>query len=144
MCFYVFQCIWRYLNVSIDIVIGISPPYSHRNVFAMRTHTHICFSLSTMITFLTCFTTIVFYHLFVSIFIQSIKKITYQSLFFKFIHPPTFHIPPSTFHVVIGCVEHSGAQVLISRILYAHSQSFYLDKIASKIDEWNIHVLHKF
>jgi hypothetical protein len=58
ICFNVFWCIWKYLNVFIDIIIGISPSYSHKNIFAMRTHVHICFLLSTMTTFLICYTTI--------------------------------------------------------------------------------------
>jgi hypothetical protein len=48
--FNVFQCVEKDLNVYIDIVIGISPSYSHCNVFAMCTHIHVCFSLSTMTT----------------------------------------------------------------------------------------------
>jgi hypothetical protein len=63
VCFNVLQCIsmrLKYLNIFIDIVIGISTLYSNCNVFAMRTYIHICFSLSTMTTFLTCYTTILF------------------------------------------------------------------------------------
>jgi hypothetical protein len=58
--FNVFQCVKKYLNAFINIVIGISPSYSYCNVFAMHTYVHICFSLSTMTTFLTCCTTILF------------------------------------------------------------------------------------
>ena len=39
------------------------------------------------------------------------EKIAYQSLLFTYTHHLTFHIPHSTFPVIIGCVEHSGAQV---------------------------------
>jgi hypothetical protein len=58
--FNVFLCVWKYLNVFINIVIGISPSYFHSNVFAMCTLVHIHFSLSTMTTFLTCYTTTFF------------------------------------------------------------------------------------
>jgi hypothetical protein len=60
-CIYnIFQCISMHLNVFINIVIGISPPYSHCNVFTMHTHVDIYFLQYTVITFLICYTTIFF------------------------------------------------------------------------------------
>jgi hypothetical protein len=61
-CIYsVFQFIYNVFNVFTDIVIVISPPHSHFNVYAMCTYLHICFSLSMMIPFPTCFTSILFF-----------------------------------------------------------------------------------
>ena len=48
------------MNVFIGIVIEISPSYFHCNVFAISIPVHICFSLSTMSTFLMCYTTTLF------------------------------------------------------------------------------------
>jgi hypothetical protein len=71
-CIYnVIQCIsnvlivyLRYISMCFNeftyIVIGISPSHSCYNIFAVRIHLHICFSLSTMTTFLTCSTIILF------------------------------------------------------------------------------------
>jgi hypothetical protein len=84
--FNAFQCVWKYLNVFINIAIGISPSYSNCNVFAMRTHVHIYFSLSTMTTFLTCYTTT----LFSSIPIDSFQ-LSYN-LWKNYISILTFHI----------------------------------------------------
>jgi hypothetical protein len=109
MHFNVFECIYRHCN-------WISPSHSHCSVFAMHTHLHICFSLYTMTPFPTCYTTtFLFFHAHwpIPTFIQSIL---------------TFHVytitPHSTFHVVTGCAEHSGAQVF-------HSWLFYMQYILS-------------
>jgi hypothetical protein len=115
VCFNVFQCVWMYFNVFECIYWHcnwISPSLSHCNVFAIHTHLHIFFSLYTMIPFPTCYTTtFLFFHSRWSIltFIQSIL------IFHVYTSP---HIPHSTFYVVTGCVEHSGAQVIYS-IMYA-------------------------
>jgi hypothetical protein len=58
----VFEYLSVYLNVFIDIIIGISPSHFHCNVFAIYTHLYICFLLSTMTPFPTCFTTTLFSH----------------------------------------------------------------------------------
>jgi hypothetical protein len=47
----VFEYLSMYLNIFINIVIGISPTYSHYNVFAISTHLYVFFSLSTMTPF---------------------------------------------------------------------------------------------
>ena len=64
-----------YFNVFINTIIGISPSHVHCNVSAMHTHLHICFSLYTMTSFPTYYTTtFLFFHAHWSIptFIQSI------------------------------------------------------------------------
>jgi hypothetical protein len=99
----VFQCVWKFLNVFISIVIGISPSHPHCNVFAMRTHIYICFSLSTMTTFLTCYTTTLFSPIPIdlsSTFIQSMKKLHINPYFSRL-----YITPHSTFHVVTGCAS---------------------------------------
>jgi hypothetical protein len=58
----VFECLSIYLNVFTNIIIGISPSNFHYIVFAMCIHLYICFSLSTMTPFPTCFTTTLFSH----------------------------------------------------------------------------------
>jgi hypothetical protein len=94
------------LNMFTNIVIGISPLHSHYNIFVMCTHIYICFSLSTMTPFPTCFITILFspislihfnFHTFY-------KNITYQFLFFMFIHHPTFQIPHYMLSVVVWSI----------------------------------------
>jgi hypothetical protein len=85
----------------------ISPSLSHCNVFAMHTHLHIFFSLYSMTPFPTCYTTTFFFfhfHWSIPTFIQSILT------FHVYTSP---HFPHSTFYVVTGCAEHSGAQVYI-------------------------------
>jgi hypothetical protein len=67
----VFEYLSMYLNVFTNIIIGISPLHSHYNIFAMCTHLYICFSLSTMTPFPTCFTTILFYHIPIDPFLLS-------------------------------------------------------------------------
>jgi hypothetical protein len=99
----VFECIYQHCN-------WISPSLSHCNVFATHTHLHIFFSLYTMTPFPTCYTTtFLFPHSRWSIptFIQSI-------LTFHIYTSP--HIPHSTFYVVTGCAEHSGAQVIFRNV----------------------------
>jgi hypothetical protein len=118
-CIYkMFQCISMCLNVFLDIVIGISPSHSHCNIFAMHI-LHIFFSLYTMTPFPTCYTTtLLFFHSRWSIqtFIQSILTFHVYT---------SFHIPHSTFYVVTGCAEHSGAQVFISIFIF-YSHIFHL------------------
>jgi hypothetical protein len=97
ICFNVFQCIKKNLNVFINIVIGISPLHSHCNVITMHTHIRICFSLSTMITFLTCYTTTFFSPIFIDLFqfIQFMKRL-HINLYFSRL----YITPHSIFHVV--------------------------------------------
>jgi hypothetical protein len=97
VCFNVFHCISMCLNV--DIVIEILPSHSHCNVFTMHTHLHIFFSLYTMTSFPTCYTTTLLFFPFPLIrsnFHKIYKKITYQSLLHIYTSP---HIPCSTFHI---------------------------------------------
>jgi hypothetical protein len=101
----VFQYIYRHCN-------WILPSLSHCNVFAMHTYLHIFFSLYTMTPFPTCYTTTFFFFHFrwsIPTFIQSILT------FHVYTSP---HIPHSTFYVITGCAEHSGAQVIFR--LHAH------------------------
>jgi hypothetical protein len=101
VCFNVFQCVWMYLST----LYWISPSLSHCNVFAMHTHLQVFFSLYTMTPFPTCYTTtFLFFHSrwYIPTFIQS-------TLTFHVYTSP--HIPHSTFYVVSGCAEQSGAQV---------------------------------
>jgi hypothetical protein len=42
-----------HINVHTNTIIGISPSYSHYNVFAICTYLHISFSLSAMTPFPT-------------------------------------------------------------------------------------------
>jgi hypothetical protein len=56
----VVKFISMYFNVFSNVVIGILPSHSHYNNFAMRIYLHICFSLSTMTSFLTCSSTTFF------------------------------------------------------------------------------------
>jgi hypothetical protein len=118
VCFNLFQCISMCLNVFIDIVIGISPLHSHRNVFAMHTHLQIFFSVYTMTPFPTCYTTIIFFpfHWSIPTFIQSIKKLHINPYFSHLYITPhsTFHIPHSTFHIITNCVEHSELKYIFS------------------------------
>jgi hypothetical protein len=106
--FNVFQCISMYLNVFNYIIIEISLSHFHYNDLAMNTHLHIFFftiyndSLSEMLYHYTLFSRS---HWFIPTFIQSLK-ILHTSYYFS----PLYIIPQSIFHVVIGCVEHSGAQ----------------------------------
>jgi hypothetical protein len=86
VCFNVFHYISMYMNVFIDIPIGILPLYCHCNVFTMHIHLRICFSLYTMTSFPTCYTTTLLF------FIQSIKKL-HINHYFMSVHHPTFHIP---------------------------------------------------
>jgi hypothetical protein len=119
-----FQCIsmcLNYLIVFIDIVIGISPSNSHCNIFAMRIHVHICFSLTTMTTFLTCYTTTFFSSIPIDLFQLSYNlKKNYISILIFYIYTslhnphPTSHIPYCTFDFVTSCVENSEAQVLLN------------------------------
>jgi hypothetical protein len=51
----VFQYIWTSFNVFNDTIIEISPSHSHFNVFAIRTYQYICFSISIITLFPTCF-----------------------------------------------------------------------------------------
>jgi hypothetical protein len=95
MYFNVFQCIWKYLNVFINIVIGVSPSYSHCNVFAMRTYIHIYFSLSTMTTFLACYTTILFSPISIDLFQLSYNLWKNYIIIFTFHIYITPHIPHS-------------------------------------------------
>jgi hypothetical protein len=109
----VFECIYWHCN-------WISPSLSHCNVFAVHIHLHIFVSLYTMTPFPTCYTTtFLFFHSCwsIPIFIQSILTChVYTSP----------HIPYSTFYVVTGCMEHSGAQVLIftNHIFPTHSLKY--------------------
>jgi hypothetical protein len=84
--FNVFQCIWKYLNVFINIVIGILPSCSHCNVFAMSTDAHIYFSLSKRMTSLTWYTTTLFSPIPIDLFQLSYK------LWKNYIWILTFHI----------------------------------------------------
>jgi hypothetical protein len=101
-----------YLNVFINIIIGISPSHSHCNVFAMHTHLHIFFS---------------------TLYNDSLPNMLYHYIpFFPFplIHSnfhtiyPYFHvytspqIPHSALHVITNCAEHSGAQVFLFIYLF--------------------------
>jgi hypothetical protein len=96
-CIYsLFQCISMCLNVFINIVIE----FHHH--FLIVTFLP---CLYTMISFPTCYTTtFLFFHSRWSIptFIQSILTFHVQT---------SPHIPHSTFYVITGCAEHSGAQV---------------------------------
>jgi hypothetical protein len=116
-CIYsMFQCIIMCLNVFIDIVIGISPSHSHCNVFAMHIHLHIFIALNIMIHFPTCYITTLFFfhfHWFIPAFIQSMKNLHINPYTSK--HHSAFHVPHSTFHIVIGCAEHSEAQDFFPR-----------------------------
>jgi hypothetical protein len=101
--FNIFQCVWKYLNVFIDIIIGISPSYSHCNVFTMCTHIHICFSLSTMTTFLSCYITTFFSPIPINLFQLSYNlwKNYISSFHFMSINHPAFHIPHSMSSLVV-------------------------------------------
>jgi hypothetical protein len=104
------------LNVFIDIVIEF---HHHFLIvtFLPSTPTYNFFSsLYTMTPFPTCYTTtFLFFHSRWSIptFIQSIIT------FHVYTSP---HIPHSTFYVVTGCAEHSGAQVFILNINHNEEQ----------------------
>jgi hypothetical protein len=101
-CIYsMFQCISMCLNVFINTVIEF---HHHFLIVTFLPCIHIYFSLYTMASSPTCYTsTFLFSHSGWSIptFIQSIL---------------TFHVhtspPHSTFYVVTSCTEHSGAQVI--------------------------------
>jgi hypothetical protein len=107
--FNVFHCISMCLNVFTDIIIRILPSHSHCNVFIMHTHLHIFFStlhndsLSNMLYHYIIFFPFSLIH---SNFNTIYEKITYQPLLHVDTSP---HIPHPTFHVVIGCTEHSRA-----------------------------------
>jgi hypothetical protein len=133
ICFNVFQCIKKNLNVFINIVIGISPLHSHCNVITMHTHIRICFSLSTMITFLTCYTTTFFSPIFIDLFqfIQFMKRL-HINLYFSRL----YITPHSIFHVVTSWAEHSRAQVIFKENCYvgsAYSQCFIKDHLLKKL-----------
>jgi hypothetical protein len=115
VCFNVFHYVWKYLSIFIDIVIGISPSYSHCNVFAIHTHLHICISLSTLTTFLTCYTSTLFSPISIDLFQLSYNLCYISILTFHVYTSP--HIPHPTFHVITGCAEHSGAQVNFFNLL---------------------------
>jgi hypothetical protein len=108
MHYSMFQCISMCLNVFINIVIE----FHHHTLIVTflpctPTYTFVFYS-KTMTPFPTCYTTTFhFFHAHWSIptFIQSI---------FTFHIYTSPHIPHSTFHVVIGCAEHRGAQVIFS------------------------------
>jgi hypothetical protein len=114
--FNVFQCIGKCLNVFINIVIGVSPSYFHCNVFAMCTHVHIHFSLSTMTTFLTCYTTTLFFSIPINLFqlLYNLWK-NYISIF-------TFHIYiiPHILHSMSSLVVRSIAQ---PKLCFLHFKS---------------------
>jgi hypothetical protein len=108
---YPFECIWMYLDVFIDIIIRISPSYSHCNVFAMRTYVHICFSLPTMTTFLTCYTTTLFSPIPIDLFQLSynlwknyISILTFHIYTSPHIPHPTFYIPHSMSSLVVRSI----------------------------------------
>jgi hypothetical protein len=105
ICFNVFHCIWMYLNVFINIVIGILPSHSHCNVFTMYTHLYIFISLYTMTSFPTCYTiTLSFFHPFQLLYnlwknyisiLTSCQYITPHSM---------FHIPHSISSLVVRSI----------------------------------------
>jgi hypothetical protein len=90
-----FNVFIMYLNIFINIVIGILPSHSHYNVYAMRPHLHIYFSLSTMTPFPICLPLPHFlpFPLIHSNFHTICKSITYQFVLFTFIYYPILHIP---------------------------------------------------
>jgi hypothetical protein len=91
-CIYsTFQCISMCLNVFINIVIGISPSYSHYNIFAMHT-TYTFFKY--FIQWLPSQHAIPL-HSFFSIPIDPFQLSYNLSLLFTSIHHLTFHIPHS-------------------------------------------------
>jgi hypothetical protein len=106
-CIYrMFQCISMYLDVFIDIVIGISPSRSHCNVFAMRTHIYIFFHSTQWLPSQHAIPLHFFFPfpLTRSIFHTTYEKFTYQSLLFMFIHYSTFHIPHSMLSLVVRSI----------------------------------------
>jgi hypothetical protein len=103
VCINVFQCVWMYLLYQ--HCNWISRSLSHCNIVAMHTHLHSFFSLYTMTSFPTCYTTRFLF----SISFWSIPTFIQSILTFHIYTSP--HIPHSTFYVVTGCTEHSGAQV---------------------------------
>jgi hypothetical protein len=103
--FNVFQWVWKYLNVFIDIVIGISPSYVHCKDFVMCTFAftiHNDYLPNMLYHYNLSFHS----HWFVSTFLQFMKKL-YINAYFSHL----YIILHSTFHVVTGCAEHSSAQV---------------------------------
>jgi hypothetical protein len=100
--FNVFKCIRKYLNIFIDIIIGISPSYFHCNIFTMHIHVHICFSPSTMTTFLTYYTTILFSPIPIDLFKLSCNFWNnYISIFTFHIYTSSYiHIPHSMLSLV--------------------------------------------
>jgi hypothetical protein len=127
VCFNVFHYISMSLNVFVDIVINISPSHSHCNAFAMYTHLHNFFN---SIQWLPSQHAIPLHFFFFHSHwpVHTIyEKITYQSLLFTSIHHPTFQVPHSTFHVVIGCAEHNGVQVIF---YISYFQIYTIYKIA--------------
>jgi hypothetical protein len=117
-----FQCISMYLNVFINIVIGISPSQSHCSVFATHTHLDMFFSLYTMTPFTTCYTTtILFFHFHWSIptFIQSMKKLHINPYFSRLYITPhsMFHIPRSMLSLVARSIAKPKSYISIAQFL---------------------------
>jgi hypothetical protein len=114
-----------YFNVFTCNVIGILLLHSHYNVFAMRTHLYICFSLSTMIFFPTCFTTTLYSPVPIDPFQLLYNLWKYHTPILAFLtytsHP---HISYSTFYVVNGCVKHHGAMRSPSTIILKFNDNF--------------------
>jgi hypothetical protein len=103
-CIYnMFQCISMCLNVFIDIVIGILPSHFHCNVFAIHTHLHIFF--------LPSYYAIPLHFFFPFSLIRSNFHTIHEKNYISILTSHLYITPHFTFHVVTGCVEHSGAQV---------------------------------
>jgi hypothetical protein len=99
-----FQCISMCLNVFYWHCNWISPSHSHCNIFTMQKPTHLFFtlyndSLPNML-----------YH-YIPFFLFPLIHSNFHTIYPYFSH--LYITPHSTFHVVIGCIEHSGAQVYV-------------------------------
>jgi hypothetical protein len=127
ICFNVFHCISMCLNVFINIVIGILPLHSHCNVFTMHTHLYIFFSLYTMTSFPTCYTTTLFFSISINPF-----QLSYNlwKNYISILTSCSYITPHYMFHVLTGCVKHSGAQVSMA---YSQSTWFWVYDIYSKL-----------
>jgi hypothetical protein len=125
-----------HLNVFTNNVIGISPLHYHYNVFVMCTHLHICFLLSTMAPFSTCFTTTLIFlvPLIDSNFHTIYGNIAYQFLLFSFIHHPIFHIPCHRW--LRGTLQ--------SPSFFLNIESIYDDSLPSYIIDVSIFFIHFF
>jgi hypothetical protein len=125
MDFNIFESIWVSFNVFINIAIWTSPSPFHYNIFAMCIYLYIYFSLSTMSPLSTCFTTTLFFPVSNDPFQLSYNLWKYYTPILTFHTYTSPYILHSTFHVVIGCVEQSRAQVFYPNYFENFFKQFY-------------------